>query len=95
MHRQQNLSYCIPQGILIVQGREKCLVARPFRLGRFGWFCNFFAISWIVVWGVLVCFPPQLPVAEGSMNYTSPVLVGLFLMVSAHFSHTRVLVTDK
>ena len=31
-----------------------------------------------MVLGVFVCFPPGLPVAVGTMNYTSVILVGLF-----------------
>ena len=36
---------------------------------------------WIVVLGTLVCMPPVLPVTIGSMNYTSPILVGLFTLI--------------
>ncbi|KAJ5512509.1 Amino acid/polyamine transporter I [Penicillium fimorum] len=32
-------------------------------------------------WVVMVCFSPNLPVTLGSMNYSAPVLVGLFLII--------------
>jgi choline transport protein len=33
--------------------------------------------------GIFVCFPPGLPVAVGTRNYTSVMLVGLFLIILA------------
>ena len=77
-----NLSYAIPQAILATRGREECMPKRALDLGRWGYLCNIFAPFWIAVVGVMVCFPPGLPVAVGSMNYTAPVLVGLFLLYS-------------
>ncbi|CAI7603836.1 unnamed protein product [Penicillium glandicola] len=76
-----NLSYAIPQAILVMRGRAQCLPKRPLDLGRWGYICNAFAPLWITVLGVMVCFPPSLPVASGSMNYSAPVLVGLFLII--------------
>jgi choline transport protein len=76
-----NITYAVPQAILLVQGRAKSLPARYLNLGKFGYFCNAFSMLWIVVLGVFICFPPTLPVAVGSMNYTSVILVGLFLVI--------------
>ncbi|KAJ5165189.1 uncharacterized protein N7500_007019 [Penicillium coprophilum] len=76
-----NLSYAIPQAILATRGRKQCLPKRPLDLGRWGYICNIFAPLWIIVVGVMVCFPPTLPVTLGSMNYSGPVLVGLFLII--------------
>ncbi|KAF2120327.1 amino acid/polyamine transporter I [Lophiotrema nucula] len=75
-----NISYVVPQGILLFQGRDK-LPARWLNLGYLGYFCNTFAILWIGVLAVTVCMPPSLPVAVGSMNYTSVSLVGLALII--------------
>lgn len=76
-----NITYVVPQGILLVQGRKKSLPARYLRLGYFGYFCNIFSVLFIVLLGVMVCMPPTLPVAIGTMNYTSVILVGLFAII--------------
>ena len=75
-----NITYAVPQGIALVQGRHK-LPNRYLKLGYLGYFCNGFSILWIIVLGTMVCFPPVLPVDVASMNYTSPILVGLFLLI--------------
>ena len=76
-----NITYAVPQAILLVRGRSKSLPPRYLNLGWLGYFCNLFSILWIVVLGVLVCFPPEIPVAAGTMNYTSVILVGLFSLI--------------
>lgn len=76
-----NITYAVPQGIVLFGGREKNLPKRYLRLGWLGYFCNAFSILWIVVLGVCVCMPPNLPVAVGNMNYTSPIMVGLFIII--------------
>lgn len=78
-----NITYAVPQGILLSQGREKSLPARYLRLGALGYFCNTFSVLFIILLGVCVCMPPSLPVTTSTMNYTSVVLVGLFLVVIA------------
>lgn len=64
---------------------------RYLRLGYLGYFCNGFSVLWIVVLGVCVCMPPSIPVSVGSMNYTSPILVGLFglIMLSWYFGNKK------
>ena len=42
---------------------------------------NWFSVLWIVILGTTVCMPPNLPVTVGNMNYTSPILVGLFGLI--------------
>lgn len=39
---------------------------------------NVFSVCWTIVLGVMVCFPPALPVTLGSMNYSSVIVVGIF-----------------
>lgn len=75
-----NITYVIPQGILLFQGRDK-LPKRWLNLGYLGYFCNGFAVLWIVVLGVAVCMPPGLPVTVESMNYTSVCLFGLVAII--------------
>ncbi|KAH6989506.1 amino acid/polyamine transporter I [Ilyonectria sp. MPI-CAGE-AT-0026] len=78
-----NITYAVPQGILLFQGRDKHLPPRYLNLGWFGYACNAFSILWIVVLGVLVCMPPSLPVTTATMNYISVVTVGLFSIIIA------------
>ncbi|RSL81714.1 hypothetical protein CEP52_017138 [Fusarium oligoseptatum] len=76
-----NITYAVPQGILLTQGRKEHLPPRYLNLGTFGYVCNTFSILWIVVLGVFVCMPPTLPVTTETMNYISVVTVGLFSII--------------
>lgn len=76
-----NITYVVPQGILLFGRKRKTLPMRYLRLGWFGEFCNLFSVLWVVILGTMVCMPPNLPVSIGSMNYTSPILVGLFTLI--------------
>ncbi|KAH8702251.1 amino acid/polyamine transporter I [Talaromyces proteolyticus] len=76
-----NISYAIPQAIVAFRGRSKTLPNRVLKLGRIGYVCNIFAPLWIIIMCVLVCFPPSLPTTVGSMNYTAPIIVGLFMAI--------------
>lgn len=75
-----NISYVVPQGILLVEGRDK-LPARWLKLGYLGYFCNIFSVLWIVVLGTTICMPPEIPVSVGTMNYSSVCLVGLVAII--------------
>ncbi|KAI1390614.1 amino acid/polyamine transporter I [Hypoxylon trugodes] len=77
-----NISYAIPQVVLLFRGRS-ILPERPFRLGRrLGIFCNLFSPFAVIVLAVLSCFPVSLPTTVESMNYSSVVLVGLLLIIT-------------
>ncbi|KAK4898465.1 hypothetical protein LTR27_004062 [Elasticomyces elasticus] len=76
-----NMTYAVPQIILVLRGRNKVLPERPFRLGYVGWFCNIFSMCWIPVLIVLVCMPPALPVTAASMNYSAPIFVGFLAII--------------
>ncbi|KAL8688095.1 MAG: hypothetical protein Q9224_004974 [Gallowayella concinna] len=74
-----NITYAIPQGILITRGRSLALPSsRPFNLGKAGYICNFLAPILVTIIATFICFPPQLPVTVSNMNYTPVILVGLF-----------------
>lgn len=77
-----NMSYAIPQGILLLQGR-KSLPARYLDLGSFGYVVNTFSVCWVSFLVVLICMPPAIPVSMDSMNWTSVVVVGLSAVVLA------------
>jgi choline transport protein len=76
-----NITFAIPQGILLCRVRQEALPPRYLDLGSFGYMCNIFSCTWTFVLIVLICMPPRLPVEVGSMNYTSVVLVGLVSVV--------------
>lgn len=73
-----NITFAIPQAIVIVQGRKKSLPIRPLNLGKLGYLVNIFSPLWVTLLGVMICFPPALPVKVDTMNYSSVILVGIF-----------------
>lgn len=75
-----NLSYAIPLAVVAVRGREKVLPVRAFNLGKFGYLLNIFAPLWVTLLGVMVCLPPTVPVSLATMNFSSVVLTGIFLI---------------
>ena len=77
-----NITYVVPQGIVLMRRKQRNLPRRYLDLGGFGYFCNAFSVLWIVVQGVFVCLPTSLPVEVDTMSYTSAVLVGLFATIS-------------
>ncbi|KAH6892612.1 amino acid/polyamine transporter I, partial [Thelonectria olida] len=75
-----NLSYIIPQAILLTQGRNK-LPSRTFDLGRWGYMVNLYSVLFLTVIGVVFCLPQTNPTSINSMNYNAPVLVVLFVLI--------------
>ena len=73
-----NVTYCIPQAIVAVRGRMNVLPDHAFDLGRLGYFCNLISPVFVLSLGVLVCFPPELPVNALNINYTPVVSVGCY-----------------
>ena len=77
-----NITYVIPQAITVICGCDAVLPKRQFTLGpTFGPFCNIFAALWMMVFGILFCFPVFLPVTAQNMNYLSVVVVGVCLFI--------------
>ena len=76
-----NITYAIPQGLIAVRGRKNVLPDHPFDLGWVGYVCNFLSPILVTVVGVLICFPPELPVTSRNINYTPVVLVALSLVI--------------
>lgn len=64
-----------------MRGRKKSLPLRAFDLGFVGLLCNILAPILVTVFGTFICFPPELPVTTGNMNYTPVILVGLFAVI--------------
>jgi choline transport protein len=79
-----NITYAIPQGIVLVRGRDKVLPKRYFDLGPYlGTLCNAFSCVWVSLYTVLFCFPTWMPAEVPSMNYLSVVLVGIVAIILA------------
>lgn len=76
-----SITYAVPQGIIATRGRKTSLPTRSFDLGKVGYVCNYLAPLLVAVIGTFICFPPNLPVTTTNMNYTSVILVGLFLVI--------------
>lgn len=84
------LSYGIPIGISMMDGRNqvsKALFKLPTPIG---WAVNIISSIWILFELVLFCMPSALPVTATSMNYASVVLVGLGCIALVwYFLHAR------
>ena len=78
-----NICYVIPQGIVLLRGREAVLSRRAFSLGKyFGPFCNAVAVLWVAVILVFFCLPLKLPTTVHDMNYVSVVLAGFVALIA-------------
>ncbi|KAI9043603.1 amino acid transporter [Aspergillus affinis] len=76
-----NITYTVPQGILLTCGRHR-LAKRPFNLGPvLGYAVNAFSVVWLIISGVIFCFPSTQPTTVGSMNYNAVVIVGIFTLI--------------
>jgi len=78
-----NVTYMIPQAIVLFRGREKVLPKRYFDLGPyFGRFCNAFSLLWVSLYTILFCFPEFIPVTPNTMNYVSVVIAGVVVFIT-------------
>ncbi|PYH64672.1 putative GABA permease [Aspergillus vadensis CBS 113365] len=78
-----NICYVIPQGIVLLRGREAVLPRRAFALGKHvGPFCNAVAVLWVAVILVFFCLPLRLPTTVHDMNYVSVVLAGFVALIA-------------
>lgn len=77
-----NLTYALPQAILLVRGRESILPKRHFALNRhLGPICNGFSILWVLFITIIFCFPTSVPTTVTSMNYVSVIIVGISFLI--------------
>ena len=76
-----NITYAIPQGLIVTRGRKNVLPDHAFDLGWMGHVCNSLSPILVAVVGILICFPPELPVTHQNINYTPVVLVALSLVI--------------
>lgn len=64
------------------------MIEHFFDLGGLGYFCNFLSPILVTFIGVLICFPPQLPVTTANMNYTPLALVALLSIILSAWKMT-------
>ena len=77
-----NVCYVIPQGIVLLRGRDLALPRRSFAMGkRLGAFCNAVSVLWVTVILVFFCFPLRVPTTVHDMNYVSAVITGFVLLI--------------
>ncbi|KAJ3580470.1 hypothetical protein NPX13_g87 [Xylaria arbuscula] len=76
-----NVSYVVPQAVVLWQGRERVLPPRELNLGRLGPWVNGFSVAWILLYTVLFSFPLTYPTTAQSMNYVSVVSAGIIVIV--------------
>ena len=77
-----NLTYAVPQAIVLFRGRERILPKRPFTLGPYlGRLCNAFSALWVPFITIIFCFPTSLPTTVSSMNYVSVVITGISVLI--------------
>ncbi|KAF5353418.1 hypothetical protein D9756_008027 [Leucocoprinus leucothites] len=73
-------SYAMPV-LLSVLDRRRQMLDAPYSLGRWGYFINWIAVSWVLFEIVLFSMPAVVPVNSTSMNYASVVFIG-FAVIS-------------
>lgn len=78
-----NVTYAIPQAVLLIRRRATILPSRHLDLGPvIGPFCNVFSILWVGLFTVIFCFPTFVPVTAAGMNYVSVIIAGVCLFTT-------------
>jgi choline transport protein len=62
-----NITYTVPQALLAIRGRDM-LPPRYFDLGKYGYSVHIFSVLWLILSGVLFCFPTTNPPTLANMN---------------------------
>lgn len=76
-----NITYCIPQAIIVICGCDNVLPDHGFNLGIFRRLCNFASSLFAFFLGVIICFPPELPVTTQNASYTPAIFAGYYLTI--------------
>ncbi|KAK1090484.1 hypothetical protein LTR48_008208, partial [Friedmanniomyces endolithicus] len=62
---------------------RKNIIYGPFHMkGALGFIMEFIACAYMIVWFVIYCFPPALPVTAATMNWSSLIWGGLTILVT-------------
>ncbi|KAK1075850.1 hypothetical protein LTR74_000258 [Friedmanniomyces endolithicus] len=66
----------------LLTGRKN-IIYGPFHMkGALGFIMEFIACAYMIVWFVIYCFPPALPVTAATMNWSSLIWGGLTILVT-------------
>ncbi|KAF2010479.1 amino acid transporter [Aaosphaeria arxii CBS 175.79] len=76
----QYISYSIPTILMLVQGRSN-FAHGPFWYPKLGLLANIVMLSWTAIAIVFYCLPYYIPVVAVQMNYASPVLVAVAVLI--------------
>lgn len=76
----QYISYSIPVVLALMQGRSS-FKHGPFWYPKLGLLANIVMLAWSAVALIFYCFPYYLPALAGEMNYASPVLFALGIII--------------
>lgn len=76
----QYISYSIPVVLILAKGRSN-FDHGPFWYPKLGLLANIVMLAWSLIALVFYCFPFYLPILTDQMNYASPVLVGILVLV--------------
>ncbi|KAF4818262.1 Swainsonine transporter swnT [Colletotrichum siamense] len=76
----QYISYSIPVVLALMQGRSS-FKHGPFWYPKLGLLANIVMLAWSVVALIFYCLPYYLPALADEMNYASPVLVALGIII--------------
>jgi len=75
------VSYLIPIILLFAKrAKRDAIPFGPFRLGKFGFWINLYAIIYGVFVSIWLPFPGSMPVTATTMNYAGPVFGGLLII---------------
>ncbi|KAF5549070.1 amino acid polyamine transporter I [Fusarium mexicanum] len=72
----QQCSFAMPAALLLWHGRSDTVLpkSRAFKLGPLGWVANLITLLFAPLITIMYCFPVELPLTGGNMNYTSAVV---------------------
>ncbi|KAI5788309.1 amino acid/polyamine transporter I [Geopyxis carbonaria] len=83
----QYISYIIPVGLLMLNGRRFPAGDRagPFWLGAWGWLANAVLVVWVSIALVIYSFPYVMPVLPDNMNYVTVVMAVILLYACVYW----------
>ena len=83
------VSYTLPIGFVLFNGRSRLPANRYWNLGKAGPFVNFVAIIWAWLAAIVNCIPQYLPVTKETFNW-APVFFGItVVLVMANWLFVR------
>ncbi|KAI9687442.1 MAG: hypothetical protein M1820_010433 [Bogoriella megaspora] len=75
------VSYALAIAPNVITGRKN-IPRGPFWMGTAGYWINVIAVTLIIFFDIMFCFPAVLPVSTESMNYNSVILAGVTVLTA-------------